>query len=161
MKIDKDNFAEYSILLILLSFLISFIIQFYFSLPNDLKSITEQFGPLPYLLLILMIAAIISIFIRYKFNWIVISLPFLWYLLLPMKVNVEFYMGSLVNIIAFAFKGISGSTLYIRYLLESLLPLCIICYFMIKNIRKIKDIKYEIAFTILILFFSFILPFFH
>lgn len=160
MRIDKDNFAKYTVLLTLLFTLISFIIKFYLSLPNNLKAISKQFGPLPYLLLILVIAAIISIFIKYKFNWIVISLPFLWYLLLPLKVNIEFYMGSLVNILIFAFKGVSSHTFYIKYLFDSLLPLCIICYLFIKNIKRIEDIKYEITFTILILFF-FILNFFH
>jgi hypothetical protein len=85
--------------------------------------------------LIMIIIAIISIFWNYKFNWIVISLPFFWWII--------------VNLLSLKYLIIAPLTfsLIVIYL-GMILDILVICYLIIKGIKKIESLKYELSFAV-------------
>ena len=151
MKSIKENYGLYSILLVLLYFLGLFLYQFKYGMVYSSQRIDLLFGPLPWVFLLLIIGAIASIFVKYKYSWVTISLPFIWNLLLPLKVPATAgFRGSIINMIITLPQNLNVALIM---LLGSLLSLFCITYLIIKNIKQIKDSKFEIISAILILIF--------
>jgi len=155
MKLNKEHYGIFAVLIVLIYFLGLFLYQLKFGAPHWITRINLLFGPLPFIFLILLIAAIVSIFVYYKFNWIVISLPFLWNLLLPLKADFAAgFRGQLIEFFALLFQGL----VFFKLIIGLMLPLLVVVYLFVKNLRKVESKKYELAFAAAILIF-FILRF--
>ena len=106
MESIKKNYGLYSVLLVLLYFLGLFLYQLKFGADYFIQRTNLLFGPFPVIFLILLISAIISVFIKYKYNWITILLPFIWNLLLPLKVDPMMgFRGSIINLFTALFQA--------------------------------------------------------
>jgi hypothetical protein len=137
MKPIKENIGLYAILIILIYWIVSFLSQFTHSPGNRALRIEFIFGPFATLFFILMLVAVVSIFWDYKFNWIVISIPFLWKLLLPFKIaSFGVFKGTLINLFASLFQAnITGVWVALS---NSIIPLLVVVYLFLKNTRNLK-----------------------
>lgn len=151
MRFNKENYTIYIIILIFIYWIIKFSYQFSFSSPNYFMRIELEFGPLPWIFFILILVALVSIIIDYRFNWVVISLPFFWFLFFPFKIiGSEFFRGQLLMFVQIIIRG--GNPFFTP-ILPTLIALLIIFYLFFKNLRNIENKKYEIISGLIILFF--------
>jgi hypothetical protein len=144
----KTKYGLIAILSILFFYLGIIIFNF-----NEVPSlVTETFGPLWVLLTILLLAATISIFVNYDFNWMVISLPFLWILFQPFETSQD--SGMLSVLYQFFFEVGKGNFI-LPLFLEVILLIFIIIYLTFvgrKNAKPATEIFYAVI--ILLLFVS-------
>ena len=152
----KNNIGIYIIGLTLLISLITFLYQFSFGSNYSADRINLFFGPYAYVYLILVLIAIVSIFVKYKGNLIVMSLPFLWDLLLPLKTDASpdsFFRGNLFNIYLYFTSNPMDLTGVLYSALRCILPILIIVYLFLKFFKNIENKKFEIISTMLIIIF--------
>jgi hypothetical protein len=152
MKPIKENLGLYSILLALIFFLSRFLLQFKYGPNHSSQRIDLLFGPHAWIFLILLIAAIVSVFVIYKYSWIVIALPFLWQLLLPLKITPgSGFRGSIINFFATLFQGEIGVAIAVIF--GTILGILSVIYLCVKNLKQIENKKFEIIFATLIIIF--------
>jgi len=153
-EINK-NLGLYSILIVLVYYLYLFLynlvhVEDYHSDLSLLGRFELILGPYSYIFLILTIIAVISIFIKYKYHYIIISLPFLWKLLLPIKKIYTFeYRGDLIN----SYIYMTGLDFYkaLNSFLYALLPISIIVYILLKGFQKRDNLLLEKIFAVIII----------
>ena len=152
MKSLKQNYGLYAILVVLGYYFFKFLYQFKFSGDNAYLRLDLMFGPLYWVFLLLLVAAIVSIFVVYKYNRVVISLPFFWNLLLPLKIAPgSGFRGTIINMFAVLFQG--DITTSLLMLLGSILGILCVTYLFVKNIKQIENNKFEIISAVLIILF--------
>ena len=150
MRQIKDNWGLYAICVVLIYFLFKYLIQLKSGSPYWIQRTNLLFGPHAWIFFILVIVALISIFVSYKYNWIVISLPFFWTLLLPLKVGPGMgFQGSIINFFVILFQGNVG--IAVATLFGAILGILSIVYLFIKNLKEIENKKFEIIFGIIII----------
>src|SRR3989344_1851258 len=137
MKFNYKEVGLYSIILVLLYSLLTFVSQLKYGSHQIPIRLSALFGQYYILFIILVIVSIVSIFWKYKYNWIVISLPFFYTLL--------YYLSNSLPLI-------TGSSLIglIKFSINVLFCLSAILYLFIKGIKNIKNRNYEITFAIII-----------
>jgi hypothetical protein len=138
MKFNYKEAGLYSIILILIYYIFTFVSQLSSGSNQFPSRLSYLFGHYYILFIILAIASMVSIFWKYKYNWVVISLPFFYILL-------NYFLNGLISIASF-----------IR---DASFCLFAIFYLFIKGIKDIKNWTYEITFAIII-FVLFIIKFF-
>ena len=148
-KTKKFDYGLYAVFLALLVHVMVFIYQFKFGTSQALERLDLLFGPFPLVFAALVVIAIASIFVRYKYSWLVMSLPFLWSLLLPLTVEPSgAFRGSLINLVIALFAwNLSAAALLF---LSSLLSLLCVLYLFIANLKHLKQRIFEIACAVLI-----------
>lgn len=145
MKFNYKEVGLYSIILVLLYSLFTFVSQLKYGSHYTPIRLSALFGQYYILFIILAIASIVSIFWKYKYRWIVVSLPFFY--------TALYYLPSLFT--AIAEQSLTGLTIYSVHIL---LGLSAILYLFIKGIKDIKNLTYEITFAIII-FILFVIRF--
>lgn len=156
----RNTFSIWTILAILIYFIIFFIINLIGVISANAESsiisrANEILGPYTFILLILIAISIISIFLKYNYRFVVISLPFLWNLLLPLKRSGEpIFVGGIINIFYYLF--IKEYLMIIPSLLLTILSIIPVIYLFIKqfkeNDKKIIETIFSILLAIIIVF---------
>ena len=159
MKLTKKNYGSYAIILVLIFYLFQifrsisfypkfpFIISKYFS--GDPTSIVSA-SISTFIMIILIVVSLVSFFINYKYNWVVISIPFLIQLLINYSIGgIAVSMGYIIRIIKSIYE-LNFLNLFSN-LIATILFLIILGYLILKNVKKIESIKFEIFTGILII----------
>lgn len=161
MLSNYREYGLYSISLILFERIFSAVIAALTTLQSELLqpgqvlgAIYSVVGVFPRIYLALVIAAGVSIFVTYKFRWVVISLPFLWKLLLPYRTSVSgMYLtgfhGSIIEAIRQAtipdWEGVLLTLWYAK------VELIAVVYLYLKFVKQYESNKFEVIFASLLL----------
>ncbi len=143
----KEHYGLIAVLIILLYYLGHVVLQF---LKYRTMGLVVSYGNLYYLFVLFLLFAILSIFIAFRFNWIVTALPFLWLLASPFynPTNPSDKMGYLFQFFTPLFQGTFMFLTFVSVLLYSI----IICYLILLNTREIsKRTDYYFAAIIILL----------
>ena len=160
MKPISGNYGLYAILIVLISHLGLILYNLIF----NMRWVDFLYGPFTVVFILLLLLSIMSILIEFKHNWILISLPFIWRLLLPFEVssgnplNIGYYRGHLIRAFSILFSGDGGAWLQNVFFefAASIFLMIILLYLFMKYIKKTKKENYELLFSFLILILFFI-----
>ena len=168
MKLTKKTYGSYAIILVLIVYLFQIFrsISFYPKFPfitsryfsgDPISIVLASIST--FVIIILIIVSLVSFFTNYKYNWIIISIPFLIWLLIPYSIGgIAISRGYIIRLMKNIYE-LNFSSLFSN-LIMTILFLIILVYLVLKNVKKIENTKFEI-FTgmLIIILFTLILLF--
>jgi hypothetical protein len=152
MKVSYKEVGFYIIaLLLILNISLFLYATFFLPTPNQAKEgwtinhdlVRDTFI---WVLFISQIIALISVFLKYKFNWLIISIPFF------LSLFEIFFWG-------FKFYLYPFSSTFIYFMVLTGVNVLPIIYLFVKGIKKIQSLTWEIIFSSLIIIFTILLRF--